>query len=135
MFAGFALSVWSTAIMYASYISDRKFVFNAYLLGYAFPPILSGLIILLSITVLRSNYGRGSLSPSESNLPIENSGRIDKSHRSVGTSFLKVGSQIRNHHISYYEKLGTSTFYLGLIILFVSRLLTSENVNTRRSSL
>jgi len=139
MFAGFSLAVWSTGIMYASDINSP---FTAYLLGYAFPPIFSGLIILLGIMILRSSKPKREEKPKlekepdkENNEVVDQPQSKETSNISLGTSFMQVGNRIRSMHISYNEKLGTTTFYLGLLILLFSSLLSSDQMPKRKESL
>jgi hypothetical protein len=128
--AGFSLFVWTTGIMYAS---DYNSPFTAYILGYAFPPILSGLVILLGMTILKSSGSKKLNSAGSDSLqPVDIQ---DKSNNSVGASFLRVGNQLKHHHISYTEKLGTTTFYLGVLILLFSSLLASKQGEVEKSLL
>lgn len=128
--AGFSLFVWTTGIMYASDINSP---FTAYILGYAFPPILSGLVILLGMTILKSSGAKKQNSAGSDSLqPIDSQ---NKSNNSVGASFLRVGNQLKSHHISYNEKLGTTMFYLGVLILLFSSLLVSNQGEVEKSLL
>lgn len=138
VFSGLSLAVWSTGIMYSA---DMTSPFNAYLLGYSFPAILSGIIILLGMTVLRSQSQSQEQSQVKRNgHRKENANPRDgslkeKSNKSFGTSFFKIGTQIRSHHLSYNEKLGTTTFFLGILIMIFSKLLNSYTGTMRKSSL
>lgn len=127
MIAGFSLAVWSTGVMYAANISSP---FNAYLLGFSFPPILSALIIILGSTVFRSNT-QENISQSESAQQIEFGG-WNKSN-SIGASLMDVRSRIRSHHSSFTEKLGTSSFFLGLFILLMATTIIKNENNQKQA--
>lgn len=129
------------------YASDISTPFNAYLLSYAFPPILSGLIMLLSCTLLRSRKPQGTdtraknneipdeIQPKEQVVKKKETVHKEHTHRSIGASFVKIRASIDTHRISYHQKLGVTTFYFGIVILLLTRLLISKNQNTRKASL
>jgi len=119
------------------YSADMTTLFNAYLLGYSFPAILSGIIILLGMTVLRSqkqDQNKNNADARDNAKPRDGSLK-EKSNKSFGTSFFKIGTQIRSYNLSYNEKLGTTTFFLGILILLFSKLLNSYTGTMRKSSL
>lgn len=121
MIAGFSLAVWSTGIMYAADISSP---FNAYLLGYSFPPILSTLILIIGSTLLRSRPQQiESSNESAQQIKFGAGPPSNSNDASIGD----VGSRIRSHQSSYSEKLGISTFFLGLFVLLMSTILNQEN--------
>lgn len=119
--------------MYASAMSSP---FTAYLLGYSFPAILSTIIILLSATVLRSRgISRNRADQSQENPNQESDPNKEVSNPSFGTSFLNIGNQIRHHHVYYNEKLGVTTFILGLMILVFSKMFSLSGEEYNQSTL
>ncbi|CAI2368017.1 unnamed protein product [Moneuplotes crassus] len=127
--SGVALAIWSTGVMYAAEISSP---FNSYLLGYAFPPILSGLIIVLGLTICRQ--------PSQNNAHLNQISNIE-SHMSVTDNksreekVFQPTEYVRSRHVSQNEKYGTILFYVGILILILARILNPEGHEEHKSYL
>ena len=115
-FAGLSLAIWSTGVMYAAEISSP---FNAYLLGYAFPPLISALILILGCTFFRKSNKNNSHLNQVSNIE---SSRNSHDGNPKAEDVFHLGEHIRQHHVSINEKAGTAIFYFGVLVLLLSRI-------------
>jgi len=118
--------------MYAAKMSS---LFNAFLLGYSFPAIISAFIILLGATVLRSYNVNKPPESQNSNANIENPPVRRLSGGSIGASFINLGGQMKPQHVSYNEKFGVTTFFLGLLIIIFTTFIAYGDQTTQRSSI
>lgn len=132
--AGISLAIWSTGIMYATEISSP---FNAYLLGYAFPPVLSGVIIMFSLVTSLKNIcskSKGNNSHLNQISNIESSMSVfDKKPKSKDV--FNWGEFIKSQHFSLNERYGTGTFFVGVGILILSRVLNLHTEDVHKSYL
>lgn len=114
--AGLALAIWSTGTLYATEMSD---IFSAYLLSYAFPAIISFMMISLScLSITGSNMGAQSNSNTSQN-QNKSAMSISMFDRLMPRNTTQQQTQTVRYQTSYNDKLGVSIFGLGLLVIMV----------------
>ena len=131
---GFSLSIWSTGVMYGAQMDS---LFTSFLIGYSFSVTVSTITLLIGAAYIKDIVSKHKNNNEEEIKENLNENIEENSKHHEPSKFRPHEAQeeinLEPHHISFNHKLGLGIFIVGVLVIIISNLISTEGSHSSAS--